>query len=328
MLNPTNPLEDHRRSSSTAVVGVALLLTAVIVIFLLAFALPNIQARPHQLPVALVAPGPLATAISNGLERASQGGFEVTVTDSAAAARQLILNREVYGAFIVGLSGLSVQTASAASYAVAGALTAAGEQIALNASLPLTVEDIRPFPAADPRGVGLSAGALPIALGGWIAAAGIIAIVRGNRQRLVAAVLFAVLGGFGLTAVLQYGLGTFDGRYLPTALGATLGIAATAFLVLGLQRLLGGIGIGIAAVLLILLGNPLSGLASAPELLPAPWGAIGQLLPPGATGTLLRNLAFFDGAATGGPILTLGLWAAVGVAMYLLASLRRERTKP
>jgi len=27
-----------------------------------------------------------------------------------------------------------------------------------------------------------------------------------------------------------------------------------------------------------LLGNPLSGLTSAPELLPQPWGAVGQLL--------------------------------------------------
>ena len=69
------------------------------------------------------------------------------------------------------------------------------------------------------------------------------------------------------------------------------GIAATCFSVLGLGQLLGNPGIGLAAVLLVLVGNPLSGLATGPEMLPPPWGTIGQLLPPGATGTLMRSNA-------------------------------------
>jgi hypothetical protein len=44
---------------------------------------------------------------------------------------------------------------------------------------------------------------------------------------------------------------------------------------------------------MIFVGNPWSGIASAPELLPTSAGLIGRLLPPGAGGNLLRNTAFF-----------------------------------
>ncbi|WP_073881324.1 hypothetical protein [Streptomyces sp. CB00316] len=66
-------------------------------------------------------------------------------------------------------------------------------------------------------------------------------------------------------------------------------------------------GLGVVTLLKILLGDPLSGVASAPQLLPEPVGALGQWLPPGAGGSLLRSVAFFDGGAAGGPARTLML---------------------
>ena len=65
---------------------------------------------------------------------------------------------------------------------------------------------------------------------------------------------------------------------------------------LGLGSLFGRVGLAVGALLALLLGNPLSGLNSAPEMLPSGWGALGQWLPQGATATLLRSTAFFDGA--------------------------------
>jgi MYXO-CTERM domain-containing protein len=75
---------------------------------------------------------------------------------------------------------------------------------------------------------------------------------------------------------------------------------------------------------MMLVGNPLSGIATAPELLPSPAGAIGQLLPPGAGGTLLRSTAFFDGAAAGRPLTVLAAWALLGLAAIWLGSRRRR----
>src|SRR6187401_2609353 len=61
----------------------------------------------------------------------------------------------------------------------------------------------------------------------------------------------------------------------------------------GLGSLFGRTGLAIGAGLAVLVGNPLSGLTSAPEMLPAGWGTFGQLLPQGATATLLRSTAYF-----------------------------------
>ena len=55
-----------------------------------------------------------------------------------------------------------------------------------------------------------------------------------------------------------------------------------------------------------------------PQLLPEPVGTIGQWLPPGAGATLLRSVAFFDGATATGPVLTLTWWAALGLGAVIL----------
>lgn len=326
MSSTTSSTADPTPSDWKKIAGVTGALTAVIVVFLLAFALPNVNSGPRQIPVVLVAPAATAAAITQGLADAEPDAFDITVADDADEARDRIHSRQAYGAFVVTADGLTVQTASAASYAVSVIVSGAGDELATALGLPVMTEDVVPFPDADPHGIGLSAGALPIALGGWIAAVGILSAIHGTRQRLIAAASFAVLGGLALTAVLQFWIGTLTGSYWLTSLAAVLGIAATSFLVLGLQRMLKTAGMAIAAVVLVLLGNPLSGLGSAPELLPAPWGAIGQFLPPGATGTLLRNTAFFDGAATTVPVLVLLGWFVLGLALYWVAVSRSRRS--
>lgn len=77
----------------------------------------------------------------------------------------------------------------------------------------------------------------------------------------------------------------------------------------GLVRLLGMRAVTIGFLFFTALGNPGSGLASAPELLPAPWHPLGLYLPPGAAGSALRGTAYFDGAGAAGPILILTCWA-------------------
>jgi hypothetical protein len=61
-----------------------------------------------------------------------------------------------------------------------------------------------------------------------------------------------------------------------------LTVLAIASFVAGLWALLGELGLILAALTMVLIGNPrFSGVGSAPELLPEPAGAIGQLMPPG-----------------------------------------------
>lgn len=309
-------------SSWRPVVGLALGLTVLISTMLVAFGLPSVHTAPRDVPVAVVALGPVAEQ----LDAAQPGAFDVTVHESAESADDAIRGREVYGAFVVGADGVGVHVASAASPMVATILTQVGEAAAAQQGVTATVQDVVPTSADDPRGIGLSAGALPIALGGFMAGVATTMLVRGTGRRLATMALFAVVAGTATTAILQLWFGTLTGSFVLTAAAAALGILATGMTVLGLESLLGRAGIALGAVVVVLLGNPLSGLASAPELLPQPWGAIGRLLPPGATGTLLRNVAFFDGAAAGRPITVLVVWTVLGAALLAVAGLRARRT--
>jgi hypothetical protein len=90
----------------------------------------------------------------------------------------------------------------------------------------------------------------------------------------------------------------------------------------------GRAGAAVGALLTVLVGNPLSGVSSAPELLPAPAGALGQLLPPGAGGSPLHSTAFFDGAGAGAPLTVLAAWVVLGLALGWLAALRRPWPSP
>jgi hypothetical protein len=76
---------------------------------------------------------------------------------------------------------------------------------------------------------------------------------------------------------------------------------------------------------MVLIGNPFSGVATAPELLPQPVGAIGQLLPPGAGGNLVRSTGFFDGAGAGGHLAVLVAWAVFGLAALVTVTNPRRQ---
>jgi hypothetical protein len=65
---------------------------------------------------------------------------------------------------------------------------------------------------------------------------------------------------------------------------------------------------------MIFIGNPFSGVTSAPELLPAPVGTIGQWLPPGAGASLLRSTAYFGGHGAAGHLTVLLVWIVLGLA--------------
>jgi hypothetical protein len=190
------------------------------------------------------------------------------------------------------------------------------------------VEDVVPTPASDPRGAGLAVAALPLALGGIVTALLVSRLVVGLRMRALAAVAMSVVGGMATATVLVTWLGSLESGWWTTVAVVALGMAATSLALLGLHAVAGHAGFGLGAAVVVLLGNPLSGLASAPELLPGPWGTVGQLLPPGATGSLLRSVSWFDGAGAGRPLLVLGTWCVAGLVLLGIGAVRRSRPQP
>ena len=96
------------------------------------------------------------------------------------------------------------------------------------------------------------------------------------------------MAGLVAVGIAQGWLGVIGGDWLANASVLGLAVLAVGSAVTGLTALLGRAGAALGALLMVLVGNPLSAITSAPELLPEPAGAIGQLLPPGAGGSLLQ----------------------------------------
>lgn len=302
---------------------VVTLLAAVVTVLLIAFAWPAARSEPRDIPLAVVGPPAVVAQVSAGLDRAVPGGFELQVQPDRAAAVRAIEDRDAYGALVLDPQNAELLTASAGSPAVAQILAQLPARLAVQQpGLTMKVTDVVPLPAEDPRGAGLAAGALPLVLGGILAAGALTQLVRGGAVRIAAALAFSLAGGLALVAVLQVWLGSLEGNYWLNAGVVALALGATAVTLLGLEWLLGTAGLALGAATMMLLGNPLSGLTSAPEMLPSGWGALGQLLPPGAAGTALRSVAFFDGAGAGRPLLVLSCWLLAGLALCGLAATR------
>jgi hypothetical protein len=217
-----------------------------------------------------------------------------------------------------------VLTASAASPAVAQLLTqSAGQMTAVR----LPVRDIVPADQNDPHGAAFGAMLLPLVVTSILAGALLTLTVSSAGWRLGGLVLFGASGGAAVAAVAKTWLAILPGSYL--ALAGMLGLIALAVAatVTGLGSLAGRagkppVGVGLGAAIMFALGNPFSGATSAPELLPRPWGTIGQWLPPGAGATLLRAAGYFDGARAGQPWAVLAAWAGAGIALVALSAAR------
>ncbi|MGH9261605.1 MAG: hypothetical protein ACRD08_17200, partial [Acidimicrobiales bacterium] len=302
------------------IVGLTLLLGVLVT----AFAWPATNSEPNDVPIAVAGPGPVVDEVSGRLESAQPGAFDVLAVVDEAAARAAIEDRDVYGAIVADPSGApEVLIASAASPVVAQLLQQVAEAMAAGADGPSgpAVTDVVPLPEDDPRGVGLIAGALPLVIGGIAVGVAMSLVITGVGRRIAGAAIVSATSGLLNAALLQYWLGSLQGNYWANAAAIALVVAAMSFTMIGLHAVMGRAGLALGAAIMLLLGNPLSGLTSAPEMLPEGWGALGQLLPPGAGGSLLRSTAFFDGAGAGTPLLVLTAWIAFGLVLAAIGSL-------
>ena len=327
-MSPTRSTQDassgHEPPEALRAIGVLVALAAVLALIAIAFALPAAKSKPHDVPIGAVGPPAASGQVTDMLEHNAPGAFALTIYPNEAALRGAIRDRDVYGGVVVQPESRMLLTATGASPTVAQLLTQFGNGMAQQTGVPLHTEDLAPPPSGDPRGTGLAAAALPITLAGFLPVVALTLVVRRDvRIRIAATAAFSALAGVTITAVMRYVLGSIDQNFWAVAGGLTLGALAAGLLILSLSELFGRVGLVCGALLALLVGNPLSGLTSAPELLPSGWGTLGQFLPQGANARLLRSTAFFDGAGASTAIAVLTCWAVVGSLIIVIAMQRR-----
>lgn len=316
----------------------AVVLPVVVLLAVLAFAWPAARVAPRDLPLGIVGSSPASERTVLALQQADPGAFQITLYGTDAAARTAIEHREVYGALELSPGTAAVPgtaaapgtaatpgtvtalTASAAGPTVAQLIVQVGDTVAQQSTahgtpMKAATVDVVPSSAQDPRGLVLSSALLPLTICGVIIGAA-IAIVIGMRpawRQLLSLSVVSIVGAFAAYLIAQGVLGALPGMHLATLGVFALMLFATSSTVAGLIALFGPPGLGLGAALLVFVGNPFSGVTSAPELLPKPVGEIGRLLPPGAGAELLRSTAYFSGH---GPTLCLTVltgWALFGL---------------
>lgn len=316
---PTTASKQHLKLA-----GLILGLSTILLLMLLSFVTPLLNSGAKDLPLAVGGPNMVTTKITQGLEAKSPDAFAITSYSTAEEAIEAVRNREAIGAITAGPDGITIVTASAAGTPYSTILKQIGEGLSQTGQ-PIHYTDVAPLTTKDPSGSAISMLTLPMIFGGMSSAVAFSTVFKKSRHKqIIGAIGVAILGGLIASATLYFGFGAFEANFWPTTV-IMLGIAAISLTVLGLNSLLGFAGIGLGAVLMLFVANPLSGLATGAAWLPSPWGTLGQYLPLGAAGTAIRSSAFFDGAAMGQPVTVLVCWIVVGLGLAAAGTWRARR---
>jgi len=318
--SPAGAPTEHTRTAGKAgqqethkAIALVLALTGGLSLILALFVSVAVNSGPNGVRLAVAGPPAAVAQIQAGVEQlAGADAFEVSIVGDEAAARAALEDRTADGAIVVGPNGPVVYTASAGSPVIAQALSSAAAHLGNPTATGPAVVDVVSLPSGDSRGTGLPAGSFPMIIAGLALGAACAFALR-NRWTVVTTIVGgSVVIGLSFAGILAW-LGVSGGHYLAESGAIALTVAAGALLVGGLVRLIGTAGAAIGALILLLVGNPLSGIATSPRFLPAPWGEFGQWLPTGAGGTLLRTVSYFPAASIAWPLTILLVWAALGL---------------
>lgn len=290
---------------------------------------------PKNLPFDVVAPAPVqAQAVAGFADLPGEPLTPRLITD-AATARARVADRSSTGALVIdpASSADTLYVASGAGPSVSNVLikiigaAEAGQQRAVS------VVDLVPVAAQDSSGLSSFYLAVGWTVAGYLIAS-ILGISAGARPstftravvRLVALALCALVAGGVGAWLVQHILGALPGGFWPLAAVGALVVFGAGAVTMALQVAFGVVGIGIAVLLFVILGNPAAGGAYARALIPPFWRAIGAFLPPGAGTDAARSVAYFGGAHTAEPLYVLGCYAVVGLVATLgLSVLIRRR---
>ncbi|WP_405866162.1 MULTISPECIES: ABC transporter permease [unclassified Streptomyces] len=289
-------------------------------VFLAAFHTP----QAHRLPVAVAASDKTAALFDVRLQRVSPDGFQVDRYPDNASARWAVEHRKVYAALLADGGDPKIVYAGANGPAVS-ALVAPLAGLCSPSCQPATqkwpVVDILPLSSGDSRGLSVFYASFGLVLAGFLF--GQVTYQVAPRlsfgQRVSSLALFAVVGGLATALIASTAFGAIPGPFLGIAGLVALMAGAVGAATVLLIRIFGPIGVLLASIFLLVMGNASSGGVLPPEFLPDWLKPLSSVMPPGVGVRALDGLAYFhhDGLANG--VVVLSVWIALCVAgLYLL----------
>ncbi|WP_026417982.1 MULTISPECIES: membrane protein [Actinoalloteichus] len=312
----------------------AVLLVLAVLALHLAFVLSYAGAfhapTPQRVPVAVVAPPGQADQLAEQLDDLPGQPLRAHVVDDEAAAVARLERREVDAAIVANPDSDTdtVLVASAAGASVGEAVRGVLTPVQQERGRQLQTRDVVPAASGDARGLTPFYLVIGWMLGGYLASA-IMGLAGGEHRarparvgvRLAVLAGYAVLSGLGGALIVGPVLDALpSGNVLVLWWVGALVAFASGATTMALQVLFGVVGVGVAILAFVVLGNPSAGGAYDASLLPPFWRAVGPWLPPGAGTTLVRDTAYFGDAPIAGPVGVLSGYAVLGVAVALIAA--------
>lgn len=284
--------------------------------------------KPHQLPVAVVAPPQVVTALRTQ-SAGNDGALDVRSYPTASAARSAVADRTVFGAFIVDAQGSTLLVAGANGPSVTQTLQAVFTAPAQATRSPLTVTDVQPLSSGDSRGLSVFYGAFGVVLAGFLFGLTSIQLAArlSPRWRTTSALTFSVLAGLVIAWLLQPVFGALPAPFATTAAVVGLLALAVAGTTTALLKVLGPAGTFVAAVALLVFGNATSTGILPAQYLPGWLEPMTGILPVGVAVRALRGAAYFhnDGVTSG--ILVLAAWAVGAALLFAVGELVQSRRR-
>ncbi|MFD8087487.1 ABC transporter permease [Kitasatospora sp. NPDC059722] len=290
---------------------------------------------PHNLSIAVVAPPQVAPKLVGALESVPNDAVKPVTAPDAETATARIKDQKIYAALVFNPAGTEDTLLTGGARGTSAAKAAESITTALEKTQGRTVkvEDVVPLAKGDTNGLSAFYLVIGWCVGGYLVAS-ILGISAGSKPanvhrlliRLGAMALYSIAAGVFGTLIAGPVLDALPGS-IPSlsAVGALVVFTVGAF-TMALQCLFDIIGIGIAVLIFVVLGNPSAGGVYPAPMMPPFWRAIGSWIPNGAGTAATKSIAYFGSTNMAMPLLVLVVWAVLGVAVALLAVVRGPRS--
>jgi hypothetical protein len=314
----------RRIAPRTLLLGVGLLLLqfAFIVCYVGSFG----SSEPHRIPVIVVAQQGVAGQVASQLNSLAGQPVKASASDDVRVALEALRAGETSGIYVVSSADTHdfAVVASGGGQSVATAVEDLFNAAAEQHDRTVSVHDAVPLDSGDTSGLSGFYLVIGWAVGGCLFAV-VLAAATGSRPadvkpaawRLGATVPYALAAGLGGALIAGPVLGAVTGGFWwITGIGVLVTLSA-ATVTIALQALIGVVGIGLAAIIFVILANPSAGTAYQGPMLPPFWSAVSSYLPNGAGIEAIRRIMYFESHGIWQAIVVLAAWIAAGVIVTL-----------
>ncbi|GAB92668.1 ABC transporter permease [Gordonia rhizosphera] len=335
-LREGKPVDDETKDTprplpvGIRIVGAVALPLFFIICFVFSYLTAFHAPTPNHMPITIAGPEQVTSPIVAGVDSRSPGSFDFTTTRDPTAARQAVEDRSSSGALVVSGNEVITYVASGGGRIAVPAVESLGSQVAESIGGTAEVVDVAPLAPKDATGTGLFYLLIVCSVGGYLTINALwqtFPLAR-LRVQLALSVGVALIAPTMAIPVESLFVGFYD-----ASVGQMLGVWGVAFLYTYIAAMLATLLTRLfktastfgVTVFLLALNFPSAGGAIPASMLPGFWQGVHSVWFGAAALEAMRSIVYFDGAALGGWLVRLAIWAVVVTVVVLGVRLVQER---